>query len=524
MAIQSGATVKVAFSPNDSSQATVASGSGTFTDARLTDRNGPLLEVGELTSNEVTNNRQETSIRSGFQQVTGQLGFELSYKSQDNLIELATNDAFAKDTLANSYTLTSESAADDYAWNDTTKLLTIGENDTATFATDFADGDLVYFTFNDGAIAGYGTVNVGTIALELVLEAVTFTAGDLNGGGDVTATQRSGAGQVYDPYPEHVIPTGDGGYTASSRILLNTAVLPAPYAVNDTTEGQILFIDNGLAGANAIKGLFYKTSVTKQFLLLHPLGADFDGESNVSSITYGGSALAYAPQFSKVSANAIKYCTILKQYPEAGVSGLSQAFGGCTVSSLAFSSTPDSLVTGTVDILGVRATNLDSTYNSDNPGANPGAAETAYSPFSSCVAISGIESPIVSSFEITLANNRETLPLLCSEFASDVYEGVANVSGSLTLLFEDATEYNYFANENERAITLSLDSGAADGSGYMLIHIPRARFTQPSFEIPANGPVVLTLNFRGLESSLNANMPEVSETSAVIYRDPITVQ
>lgn len=522
MAIQSGATVKVAFSPNDSSQATVGT-SGTFTDARLTDRNGPLLEVGELTSNEVTNNRQETSIRSGFQQVTGQLGFELSYKSQDNLIELATNDDFAKDTLANSYTLTSESATDDYAWDDTTKLLTIGENDTATFDTDFADGDLVYFTFNSGAIAGYGTVNVGTVALELVLENVTFTAGDLNGG-DVTATQRSGTGSVFEPYPEQVVPTGTGAYTASSRTLVNSDALPAPYAVNDTTEGQILFIDNGLAGANAIKGLFYKKSDTKEFLLLHPLGDDFDGESNVTAQTYGVSARAYAPQFSKVSANAIKYCTILKQYPEAGTAGLAQAFGGCTVSSLAFSSTPDSLVTGTVDILGVRATDLDATYNSVNPGANPGAAETAYSPFSSCVAISGIESPIVSSFEVTLANNRETLPLLCSAFASDVYEGVANVSGSMTLLFEDADEYNYFANENERAITLSLDSGASDGSGYMVIHIPRARFTQPAFEIPTNGPVVLTLNFRGLESSLNANMPEVSETSAVIYRAPITVQ
>jgi len=520
MAIQSGATVQVAFSANNVSPATAAAGGALFTDARLTDRNGPLLEVGELTSNEVTNNRQETSIRSGFQQVSGQLGFELSYKSQDNLIELATNDEFAKVTLADSYTLTVESAGDDYAWDDTAKLLTIGENDTATFDLDFADGDLVYFTFNDGDIAGYGTVDATTTTLDLVLGAVTFTAGDPNGG-TVSATQRSGAGQVYAPYPEHVTPTGNGGYTAATRILLNTVALPAPYLVNDAVEGQILFIDNGLTGASAIKGLFYKTSTTKEFLLLHPLGSDFDGESNVNPIAYDGSALAYAPQFSKVSANAIKYCTILKKYPEAGAGGLAQAFGGCTVSSLAMSSTPDSLVTGTVDILGVRATPLDTAYVAEDPAANVGAAETAYSPFSSCVAISGVENAIVSSFDITIANNRETLPLLCSEFAANVFEGVANVSGSLTLLFKDATEYNYFSNETERAVTLSLDSGAASGDGYMIIHVPRARFTQPSFEIPANGPVVLTLNFRGLESSLNANMPEVSETSAVIYRAPI---
>jgi hypothetical protein len=51
----------------------------------------------------------------------------------------------------------------------------------------------------------------------------------------------------------------------------------------------------------------------------------------------------------------------------------------------------------------------------------------------------------------------------------------------------------------------------------MFFHFPRVRYTQPSFEVPANGPVVLTLNFRSLEADYGQANALV-KTSCVIGR------
>jgi hypothetical protein len=179
---------------------------------------------------------------------------------------------------------------------------------------------------------------------------------------------------------------------------------------------------------------------------------------------------------------------------------------------------PGSLVTGTADLLGLEAGNLikESDSASAVAAANPGAASTAYSPFASCAGIGEGAVAVVSGIDFTINNNRETVPLLCSAFADSVYEGVANVSGTVTLLFEDETEYNKFADETETTLTVGLKETAQSSDEMMVFHFPRVRYTQPSFEVPANGPVVLTLNFRALESTYSDGV----KTSAIILKTP----
>jgi len=406
-----------------------AGGPEAFQIQRLTDRNGPSLEVGELTSNEVSQFRQETSIRSGFQQVTGQLGFELSYRSQDHLIELATTDAFAEISTA---------IAD--AWNDTDSTYTEA---TKTFAV-----------LDSIAAADVGQYVRGVYQSEVQGEEFSFLG-----------------------------------------------------LVEDGTTIKVIFELEGTAPTGDVAAASAKT------LAIEPY------------------------KISMVRKGAMKYSTIVKDYPDILVS---QGFGGCTVNNLSFSVQPGSLVTGTADILGVQAKNMfanddsdaaTNTFNyaveaanwgesyawRDEVSVNFGQESTAYSPFASCVAIENAPNATVSGFDFTINNNRETVPLLCSAFADSVYEGVANVSGTMTLLFENEAEYNKFALETESKVMISLDGGAADGLDSMFFHFPRVRYTQPSFEVPANGPVVLTLNFRALESDYGLAGSPV-RTSCVIGR------
>ncbi len=389
-----------------------------FTTMRLTDRNGPSLEVGELTSGEVSAERQETSVRSGFQQVTGQLGFELSHKSQDALIELGTADLFS-------------------SMGDDVPVATDAWNASATYTPGSGMTDL-----------------------------------------------------------DSLIPANNGTYV---RVVLAD------------NSGDALYSFLGLQTS--------ATAITE----IHTLGGERPDAPIVGGTANKVGVFTFDGSFVKKS--SMKYATLVKDYPEIEVA---QAFGGCTVNNLSFSIQPGSLVTGTADLLGLAATNMKGEGNPqgpfnygksgefrNTPVANPGSIDgtTAYSPFASCLHIENIGSGICTGFDFSINNNRETIPMLCTPFADTVYEGVANVTGTITLLFENATEYNKFAAETSTKLGVTLAGGGADGSDSMFFFFPKVRYNQPSFEIPANGPVVLTLNFRSLQETFAGE-----ETSCVIGR------
>ncbi len=396
MATQSGATVVV----NLSAPAELDSQSSSFTSQRLTDRNGPSLEVGELTSGEVSAERQETSVRSGFRQVTGQLGFELSPDSQDDLIELGTAEPFAP--VANP--ISSQSLAYNVAAGNA------GE----------------YFSYTGTALDN-------------------------------------------DDKRVAIFQTGSGA-------------------------GDKRFVGRVDAAAKKVHVMVKMNSV--------PL----TGTSTFSEV---------AASESRVKKSPMLYSTIHKAYPDVS---LEQVFEGCTVNNLSLSIQPGSLVTGTVDLLGLAAGEMQAL---NTAGVTPSAAPstTAYSPFASCVGIGDKPVGVVSGLDFTVNNNRETVPLLCSPDADSVYEGVANVTGTVTLPFEDAVEYNKFQSEEETTLTVALKD-VADGTSLrtMIVHFPRVRYNQPSFEVPANGPVVLTLNFRALQSEVKYGAANGVQTSAIFHK------
>ena len=205
------------------------------------------------------------------------------------------------------------------------------------------------------------------------------------------------------------------------------------------------------ASSEAIYAFIGLQSGTADISEIHKLGGERPEIALTDDVAYKVSVETFDLSFVKKS--SMKYATIVKDYPEIEVA---QAFGGCTVNNLSFSVQPGNLVTGTADILGLEAKpmlgegNTAGRYNygeiagfRNTVQANPGTVlgTTAYSPFASCLAIENAPNALCTGFDFTLNNNRETLPMLCTAFADNVYEGVANVTGTMTLLFENATEY-----------------------------------------------------------------------------------
>jgi len=395
MATQSGATVVV----NLSAPAISGDPVGAYTSQRLTDRNGPSLEVGELTSGEVSAERQETSVRSGFRQFTGQLGFELSPESQDDLIELATSEPFAG------------------------------------VANPISSQSLTYVPAAGG-----------------VAEHFTYTANALDNDDKRVAIFETGSG------------VGDQRFVGRVDA--------------STTKVHVMVKMNSVALAS-------------------------------------GTFSEVAAQESRVKKSPMLYSEIHKSYPDVS---LEQVFSGVTVNNLSLSIQPGSLVTGSADLLGLRAGNMQAAGTA-GVTTNAAPTTTAYSPFASCVGIGDKPVGVVSGLDFAINNNRETVPLLCSPDADSVYEGVANVTGTVTLLFEDAVEYNKFQDEEETTLTVALKD-TVDGlsPNVMIVHFPRVRYNQPSFEVPANGPVVLTLNFRALQTEVKYGAATGTQTSAIFHK------
>jgi hypothetical protein len=285
--------------------------------------------------------------------------------------------------------------------------------------------------------------------------------------------------------------------------------ITAPVAAEVGMVG-VFQVGNGLGEVHKFVGRIGTKSVAGDTLfVMVEISGSLTAGADQSAASLGGELI------SRVRKDEMLYSAIRKGYPDAAASGLEQVFSGCTVNNLSMSIQPGSLVTGTADILGISAGALAGPYTAQDSG-NPGAATTAYSPFASCVGINDGPNAVVSGLDFTINNNRETVPLLCSPFADNVYEGVANVSGTATLLFENEIEYNRFADEEETSLTVALKSVAGSSDDMMIVHFPRVRYTQPSFEVPANGPVVLTLNFRSLESDYPGTTPV--PCSAVIIK------
>jgi hypothetical protein len=501
MATQSGATVTVHLSAPDTNPDTIAD----YQPQRLTDRNGPSLEVGELTSNEVSANRQETSIRSGFQQVTGQVGFELSHLAQDRLIELATAEEFVANesmTVGAGTEALSVAAGNDFVYTAATNKLDLAQTG-ATFSTTFAAGDLVSFDITGGISGNFtGTGVVLAAGLAATTISITVISGGLLAQADISEELFTAVGDVTDAGSpvEGFLAVGD---------VAAYYEITAPVAAEVGMVG-VFQVGNGLGEVHKFVGRIGTKSVAGDTLfVMVEISGSLTAGADQSAASLGGELI------SRVRKDEMLYSAIRKGYPDAAASGLEQVFSGCTVNNLSMSIQPGSLVTGTADILGISAGALAGPYTAQDSG-NPGAATTAYSPFASCVGINDGPNAVVSGLDFTINNNRETVPLLCSPFADNVYEGVANVSGTATLLFENEIEYNRFADEEETSLTVALKSVAGSSDDMMIVHFPRVRYTQPSFEVPANGPVVLTLNFRSLESDYPGTTPV--PCSAVIIK------
>jgi len=200
------------------------------------------------------------------------------------------------------------------------------------------------------------------------------------------------------------------------------------------------------------------------------------------------------------STNVLKVGTTPKFFSiEDYAADIDQArlFTGCTVNTMGVSLAPNQMVTTTFGMVGkdmsIGATEKTQdaasgaapfdAYQGELKIANSGASLTAAS--------------IVTGMDFTLTNGYAPTFVIGDDAAPSLEFGRAEVEGTLSVYFEDATQVNRFINETETALEVQV----GDGTNDMTFLFPRVKIN--SADVGVDGPTsrVISMAFVALYDS-----------------------
>ena len=172
----------------------------------------------------------------------------------------------------------------------------------------------------------------------------------------------------------------------------------------------------------------------------------------------------------------------------------SRVFTGCTVSTMGVSIAPNQMVTTTFGIVGkdmsISATEktLDAASNNSPFDAYSGSlsiGDTGGTPSASA---------IITGMDFTLNNSFAPTFVVGSDSAPQLEVGRAEVEGTMSAYFEDATLVNRFINETETELNVVV----GDGTNTLTFNFPRAKIN--SADVGVDGPTsrVISMSFVAL--------------------------
>jgi len=178
----------------------------------------------------------------------------------------------------------------------------------------------------------------------------------------------------------------------------------------------------------------------------------------------------------------------------------SRLFTGCTVSTMNVSMAPNQMVSATFGMVGKDMTISDA--EKTVVAAGVGEPFDAYSGSLLVADVDGIGAAsalsTVTSVDFTVTNSFAPTFVVGSDSAPQLEFGRAEIEGTITAYFENATLVNRFLDETESAIQVSVAEGTTTGDNVMTFLFPRVKFN--AADIPVDGPTsrIVTLPFVAL--------------------------
>jgi hypothetical protein len=302
--------------------------------------------------------------------------------------------------------------------------------------------------------------------------------------------------------------------TGLSLTIAGTA--PGPYTIERAAGdyltggvkiGDVIRLSVGtLNAANSNKN-FFVTGVTATIITGYPLnGVALVAEGPIASCTVSWPGKrTYVPLTGHTDQSySIEhfYSTIAQ----------SEVFTGCKIGNAEIQLPTTGMATVNFGVMGKDVTTGTSEYNS-----SPNASTTTgvLAAVSGYLVFQGSPVAIVTGASISIAGGYSTGGVVGSNSAAAVFPGRVQVSGNLSVYFQDATMRDMFLNETEASVALYLTDGSSAVADFVSFIMPRIKVGGSSKSDGEQG-IVQTLPFTALLNSAGGTALATEKTTVIM--------
>ena len=176
----------------------------------------------------------------------------------------------------------------------------------------------------------------------------------------------------------------------------------------------------------------------------------------------------------------------------------SESFADCVIDALNIKLPATGMATVDVPVKGLSMTTDTSEQFTSPTAATSGAVLAAVN---GAIYVGGTKVGLVTSADINISGNH-TMPdgVVGSDVAPDIYPGVITVSGSLSVLFTDATMRDYFVNETEVSVFAVFTGANTADADFIAFALPRTKMGGADKNDGETG-LTMTMPFTALENT-----------------------
>ena len=186
-------------------------------------------------------------------------------------------------------------------------------------------------------------------------------------------------------------------------------------------------------------------------------------------------------------------------------------FRGCAVNSLGVSIAPNQMVTTTFGVVG---RDMEVTATQIAPDADTNSTTTPFDSYNGNVTIGDTDNTpataaIVTSFDFTLTNGFAPTYVVGDNLAPSLEVGRAELEGTMSVYFEDASIINRFVDEEETELTVSVGDGTKD----MTFFFPRVKIN--SADVGVDGPTsrIISCSFTALYNTTDTTSFQITRAA-----------
>lgn len=198
---------------------------------------------------------------------------------------------------------------------------------------------------------------------------------------------------------------------------------------------------------------------------------------------------------------------------ERGYTDISQyqVFKGCRLNTIGLNLPPTGITRATFGFMGQDQDALSST--SLDPSYSTVSTNSPLASINGVLREGGTTLAVVTGLTLNINNNLGGKPVIGQDVIPDMLWGNrAQITGQLTILFEDATLFNKFVNESESTLEVRLDD--PNGTDFLHFFLPRIKYSSADIGDADPQGLPITMNFTALKPTNTTNYDD----SAIIIQ------